>query len=773
MVLILVTVVVGACDGGRGGESDGSGSGSTIILDDRAAGEYAIHEDMERASEVSVPPENVKPKLDEVTLQAGDVTLRPVGPASVGQHMRDVGGRRIAINKGIVSATRIGDQQQLWSSQSADGRRLRWVTCQGNVGLLLGYDVDDEERFAGYESPVRIRRIDLDSGQWLADLPIQPDDGGKVKALLSAQADQGALAVLVSLTSLDESGGAKARVVAYQVTCFRGDEPTPLWTKTFEAEEERGYGGVYVWGITPPRYAYSDNRHLTWLEETLIVAAEDMQPIMALNRDTGTKIWTVDKIWEYERGFIGPSVYCHYIERFGIEDLRFDKGKDGIEAARRTFNQQFSCAVIGGPVVVPLEVPRRSDAYSIFVAVSKAAARRWSGYLADCVVYELSENGTPISMVKVPQLVSGGNFKVLKDGLVWAGQNDSLMRLMPSLTQPIIGMGGGGTDLITRLAWFRQIDWQPPHAWLTTGRAAQPVAFSQSQAFRLPGGGYITNKGDHDYHFPITATDLSSGIEQELVLHVPFEGTISAPGKGRTDTEDRVSTATFHVMAITDLRADDRSLDVTIGMEKWSATLTFSLDSLEGDTTSASRQDEPTRDYTARIEQFGSPKKLSEELLDAAHGYDAEYVQALLKAGADPRHKSNNGWTALMVSACYGSADIVDLLIAAGSDVNAQDNNCGGQTVLMWAARSGQQSIRKVRALLKAGAAIEGTTFSGDWTALLSAVNGGNIAVVELLISKGANVHVKDEDDHGLLWHARDRGNQQLVEMLESHGIKE
>ena len=47
---------------------------------------------------------------------------------------------------------------------------------------------------------------------------------------------------------------------------------------------------------------------------------------------------------------------------------------------------------------------------------------------------------------------------------------------------------------------------------------------------------------------------------------------------------------------------------------------------------------------------------------------------------------------------------LVDLLIAAGCDLNAADQNCGGQTVLMWAARSGREAKRKIGLLLKAGA---------------------------------------------------------------------
>lgn len=92
-------------------------------------------------------------------------------------------------------------------------------------------------------------------------------------------------------------------------------------------------------------------------------------------------------------------------------------------------------------------------------------------------------------------------------------------------------------------------------------------------------------------------------------------------------------------MAITDLGVRDNLLQVTIGMEKWSATLSFSLEDIEGDTTSTIGQGQGIKDYSAKIDLLGSSEKLSEELRTVGHGHDVEYVKALLKAGADPLEK--------------------------------------------------------------------------------------------------------------------------------------
>lgn len=754
VLVFALAISLSACNGQRAPNSDSR----------------SIQSQIDQDGTVAESPGDVKPDLEGVTLRIGDSILRPVGDAVAFRRAISAGDWTVYVKGAEITAIRTSDDKPLWSTESSDGSHLRWLNFKETTGFLIGYRVNEHGQFEEYTNPGRIRRIDLKTGRWLKEITVGAD--ATVKELLSVKVSGDDLAILAALTAKGDAGAADGAVAAYQVTCFRGDELTRLWTTKFDAEEERGYGGVLVWGITPPAYAHSDNQHLVWVEEMLLVAAEDMQPIRALNRETGSTIWEVEKIWEYDRGFIGPSVYSHYIGRFGMDD-RFDveESKKSVEAARKAFNEQFTCAVIGGPAVVPLKHPRGSDSHSIFVAVSRGPTRGWSGYLADCVVYELNEKGTPISIGKLPQLVSGGKLKILEDGLVWAGQNDSFVKLLPSRRQPLITMGGGGGDLTTRLAWFRQAEWEPPLAWLTTGRAAEPVSFNQSSAFRLPGGGYVANKGDREYKFPIGMLNLSSGVERELVLNVPFDSAIPPPDTNYESTPTSISCGGFYLMAITNLHASDDSLEVTLGMEDWSATLTFDLKGAQ--LARAANHKKQERDYSSRISLLTSPEMLAEELRKAGHGNDVEYVKALLKAGADPLDKSKFGWTALMVAACYGSADIVDVLIAAESDVNAQDGNCGGQTVLMWATRSGQQSARKVKALLKAGANIEGKTFSGEWTALMSAVADDNLAVVELLLAKGASLDVRDKDGHGPLRRAKDRGNEKIAEILERHGAKE
>jgi hypothetical protein len=51
---------------------------------------------------------------------------------------------------------------------------------------------------------------------------------------------------------------------------------------------------------------------------------------------------------EFERGFIGPSVYSYYLGRFGLESDR-DRNKDDIEKARKQFDEQYECSIVAVP----------------------------------------------------------------------------------------------------------------------------------------------------------------------------------------------------------------------------------------------------------------------------------------------------------------------------------------------------------------------------------------------------------------------------------------
>ena len=75
-------------------------------------------------------------------------------------------------------------------------------------------------------------------------------------------------------------------------------------------------------------------------------------------------------------------------------------------------------------------------------------------------------------------------------------------------------------------------------------------------------------------------------------------------------------------------------------------------------------------------------------------------LRVLLDAGADVNAKNEDGNTSLIYSAKKGHTDCLSALLDAGADVNAKDKN--GVTSLMYSARNGHSDC--LRALLDAEA---------------------------------------------------------------------
>ena len=136
--------------------------------------------------------------------------------------------------------------------------------------------------------------------------------------------------------------------------------------------------------------------------------------------------------------------------------------------------------------------------------------------------------------------------------------------------------------------------------------------------------------------------------------------------------------------------------------------------------------------------------ELNAGLLSTAEGNDLAGSCEYLRRGADvDARESDYKRTALMLAANNGFLDLAKLLHANGADVNlhggSHDGNLYGRgwSALHYSAVAGNVEI--ARWLLDAGAALE-STWDGVKTALWEASYWGRPGVVELLLSRGADV---------------------------------
>ena len=198
---------------------------------------------------------------------------------------------------------------------------------------------------------------------------------------------------------------------------------------------------------------------------------------------------------------------------------------------------------------------------------------------------------------------------------------------------------------------------------------------------------------------------------------------------------------------------------------------------------------------------------LDEALGVAARLAPPAMVRDLLAAGANPEFRDYFGFTALMVSAGRRHARVVRVLLEYGVAVNAASDPGPGsspgllRTPLMLAAMSGD--LRSLLLLLRAGADPQATDCSGQtalhWAAykaaptlliqalldqnvpvdpldvwgrtpLMLAAWQGALEVVEVLMSSGARLDIRDSEGYSAWMWAIKWGNAAVAEMLAKRG---
>lgn len=140
--------------------------------------------------------------------------------------------------------------------------------------------------------------------------------------------------------------------------------------------------------------------------------------------------------------------------------------------------------------------------------------------------------------------------------------------------------------------------------------------------------------------------------------------------------------------------------------------------------------------------------KNSNGLCSAVKDNNFIVAHALLKLGIPVNGKTNSEEiTPLCVASINGYADIVDLLIANGADVEAQDED--GDTPLILASTYGYtESVKK---LLAKGALIDRMGFDNE-TALFCAACNMQIDTIKILIENGADKSLCSNYDESFQW---------------------
>ncbi|KAJ5710397.1 hypothetical protein N7488_004553 [Penicillium malachiteum] len=150
-------------------------------------------------------------------------------------------------------------------------------------------------------------------------------------------------------------------------------------------------------------------------------------------------------------------------------------------------------------------------------------------------------------------------------------------------------------------------------------------------------------------------------------------------------------------------------------------------------------------------------------LSEAASGGHLEFVEWLLDEGTDLGITEDGG--ALQVASLGGYESVVQILLEAGANVNAQGGRFGN--ALQAAASRG--SPETVQILLEAGANVNAQ--GGEYgNALQAAARNGSAETVQILLEAGANVNAQGGHFGNALQAAASRGSPETVQILLEAG---
>lgn len=156
-------------------------------------------------------------------------------------------------------------------------------------------------------------------------------------------------------------------------------------------------------------------------------------------------------------------------------------------------------------------------------------------------------------------------------------------------------------------------------------------------------------------------------------------------------------------------------------------------------------------------------------LLVATNAGDLEKIKEMINCGADINIRSKTGDTPLIVASYNFYYEIAKFLIEKGAYLNLKEY-AFGNTALIFAIQLEGESADIAGLLIEKGADTNVKNNEGV-TALIEAINSGSIKLVKLLIEKGkADVNLRDDKGNSALMYAAQDGSLEIVQYLVEKG---
>ena len=491
----------------------------------------------------------------KAVLRAGGVDLRPISVLRPAPDGELIGGLRVRIEGTRIVAVGAMDGREKWIADAKEGDGIG-VHAVGEGHLWCSTwerdpaAGDDRPRVAA--SPGVVKRLRLSDGRWTEPPVALPEVGreGKRAELVDEVIPLPDGAVVVSAhpwkRAVFEAGGI------FRATRFRGDPPAPVWSRLVPyTDQYAGPVGSNA-GFIPREDGFAGRRTAGIAGKHLVLCPSDQDALVALDLETGEVVWRLERPGDWERWFIGPSVWSSGISL-----------PDG--PGKRTWR------VFGGPVAVPYDrgdgtspatyadrPPPPEPGYRLFLVVARekvenrvqrpegadggeGTRRRFSdmgaadsgGHNADPIVYEVNDRGRPVAMATLPCEASLSPRRPSSGGALFLGALPCGLRmgwLVPTF-QHDGHLRNHTSQHWARVAWWRHLPESPvpqraKHVFRLPASYERPRAAGPTSLFRVDSGAFVTTEDPSTLRFPLAGTHLATGADDSMEFRVPFRGSL-------------------------------------------------------------------------------------------------------------------------------------------------------------------------------------------------------------------------------------------------------
>ncbi len=500
------------------------------------------------------------PKLNECRLVVGAKETAPLGAAA-----------------GILAETTQGS----WHLRFSKGFVEIATSGADRAPVKLGLPGEDFVEFPGTGSRTyfvdiehggnRVEVLDLEKGTWAAHWVLDDEwlglekKEGTEQQIVQILADDHALYVL-----REEFGAASDRHVQKSRVVARLEPELGklTWARRLPcAVDSREPGAVLLAPMRSGPMAGA-TAGLALADHDLLLAFAGDERVMLWRAGNAEQAWSIERLWEFSRGYIGPSVWQHTFGRFG--EGPFMSASVDVAERRAAFEKVFRGSVVAGPF--PIRGTSRGNGRSRLIAITalEPVADGFGEYCAQFFAYEIDELGEPCAAVALPRGVLGWTACSDGDHVVAACDHGAWISIGSASSPDDIGGGfpGSGPDRVGQVRWYREPVPAQHAAWMECDPAGDPISLDARLGVRCAGGGRIEKPGERLFHFPLWLVDPRDGGVREVDLRVPFEGEMSAPTTNYQSDGKTMHTWGARGLGLTRLQLDGDRLLVWLANSK-------------------------------------------------------------------------------------------------------------------------------------------------------------------------------------------------------------